>query len=332
MAMLSSFETPAQLRDLPEVDRQRWSSDVLAFHTGFFAAQFPQYYDPTVADTPDDIRRTDIVWSAFPARLSSLPPATRWALADSTRDEHDEYCEWLVDRNGDGRVTAITFTTEVPEYWSHIAESDTDKLLELYRALVSPSVTLDDLLDDNGHYLRNNRWNGAQTSGIVHLRQQSNTLQAALRLVAESTILRQRPDGTLITDRQELVRCGQLGEPRRNSDPQIAEIVNDAAATGASVTLADPLGLYLDGLQSAGMQTPDLADAVEFWTVERGTNDAAVRTKFEVPADRGYTVGDITIAGTPIEFGAQVAEKVRVRVSAFAKPDSHAPVPRPCAE
>ncbi len=273
---------------------------------------------------------TPIIWSAFPARLRTLPDELRWQTADTNRDEQDEYCEWLAIRNADGKVTRVTFTTEVPDYWSHIAEQSPELLLSLYHDLVSEDVQLSDVIDGNGDYLRTNPWNDAiGSAGIAHLRQRNNNLLAALDLVANSTIIRQ-VDGQLVTDRQQLVSCGGLGDPRRNSDPQIAEVVNDVVALGAEVTLANPLGLYLDGLQVGGIVAPDGADATAFWNVERGTGQKAVRATFEVPEGHGYAVGDLSIHGVAVEWGAQVADKVRVRVEAMAKPGDHHPQPQPC--
>lgn len=323
MPKLQSLDVPARLRELSEDSRAAWSS-MFSDHMAQFASKFPQFYDPIASETPAQLAPAGIVWSAFPAtlRAKGLTSEARWRLADSSRDHQDEYCEWTATRDGDGNIRAVTFTTEIPEYWSHIGETEPELLLELYRRWASDEVTRDDLFDD-GVYRRNNKWNDADSAGVVHLRQSSNTMLAAIQLVADSTILRQRADGTPVTDRQELVRCGRLGEPLRNSDPQIAEVVNDAASMGAEVTLSDPLGLYLDGLQAAGIEAPDGADAADFWTVERGTAEFAVRAVFTVPAERGYTVADLRIAGRPVTFGGQVADKVRVRIDAFAKPGTH---------
>jgi hypothetical protein len=73
------------------------------------------------------------------------------------------------------------------------------------------------------------------------------------------------------------------------------------------------------------MATPDGDDPAAFWTIERGDADHALRARYEVPPGRGYTVGDITIEGRPIRFGAQLADRVAVRVRAVAKPGPHQP-------
>jgi hypothetical protein len=330
MPLLTAFHTPARVEDLDAAGRQSWS-ETLGGHFKQFALNFEQFYDPSQTETPTSIRPTTVVWSAFPATLAAqgLPDRTRWALADGSRDLHDEYCEWVVSRDRDGTLTSVTFSTEVPDYWQHVAETDREALLGLYHRLVSADVQVADLFDGDT-YLRTNKWNNADSVGISHLQQGSNTLLAAIKLVADATVLRARNDGTPITDRQELVRCSAMGEPLRNSDPQIAEVINDAAALGALVTLSDPVGLYLDGIQTGGLTTPDNEDAQEFWTVDRGTASHAVRATFAVPPDRGYQLGDCSIGGRPITFGAQIADKVRVRIEALALPRSTPSARQPC--
>lgn len=330
MVILSQFDTPGRLDELSEDHRLAWSTKVAGW-IDQFTGQFPQFYNPTVEDTPAGLTPAPIAWPAFPARVQREegPGAARWDRADSSRGEQDEYCEWSVERGDDGKITRITFTTEVREYWEHVAQNDTNLLLELYHQFVDPRVDLDDLFD-GGEYVRRNRWNTSTEGRLAHLVQGNNSLGAAIRLVAEATILRAREDGTPVTDRQELVVCAGLGNPFRNSDPQIAKIVNDTADLGNEITLLDPVGLYLDGLLSAGIETPDDADAAEFWQVERGAPGHAVRASFAVPEDRDYVVGDIKIDGRPITHGAQVADKVRIRIGAVVKPGDHQPVRHRC--
>lgn len=330
MTALIHFAVPGRLAELSDTHRGLWS-DTIAGVVARCQSKFPQFYDPTLGATPDSLTPVHIVWGASPARIlrEESPGVGRLTRADGTRDEQDEYCEWSITRDADNKITRITFTTEVPEYWEHIALNDRNLLLKLYHEHVDSRVTLGHLFKD-GQYLRRNRWNTSTQGRLAHLVQDSNTLQAAIQLVAEATILRQRADGTPITDRQELVVCGGLGNPFRSSDPQIVEVVNDAATVGDEVTLLDPFGLYLDGLQSAGMQTPDGTDAADFWHLERGTPEHVVRASFAVPDDLGYTVSDIKIGGQPIVFGAQVADKVRIRISALARSANHQSERRPC--
>jgi hypothetical protein len=333
MEILSRFDTPGRLEELSEDHRRAWSEKVAGMFDQF-TGDFPQFYNPTVEDTPSGLTPAPIAWPAFPALVlrEEGRGAARWDRADSSRELQDEYCEWSVKRGEEGKITRITFTTEIPEYWEHVAQNDPERLLEMYHQFVDSRVERRDLFDNRGIYVRDNRWNKTTEGRLAHLVQATNTLGAAITLVAQATILRERDDRKPVTDRQELVRCGRLGEPFRNSDPQIAEIVNDAAGSGDEITLQNPVGLYLDGLLSAGMETPDGADAAEFWQVERGAPGHAVRASFVVPEERAYVVGDIKIDGRPITRGAQVADKVRIRIGAVVKPGEHHPVRRRCGE
>ena len=39
---------------------------------------------------------------------------------------------------------------------------------------------------------------------------------------------------------------------------------------------------------------------------------------YEVPAAKGFVVGDIKIGGRPIEFGAQIADFIRIKLTGLA--------------
>jgi hypothetical protein len=59
--------------------------------------------------------------------------------------QQDEYLEWHAERDGQGRLVALTFTAEPPDYWTALAAISKAKVVELYRTLVSPAVTEADL-------------------------------------------------------------------------------------------------------------------------------------------------------------------------------------------
>jgi hypothetical protein len=321
--MLSRFSTPGRV---PDSHRAEWSAVVKRLVSAA-DRQFVQFYDPTVTDTPADVDPSSVVWSSFPASLRTAP-GKLFSTADGARRHMDEYCEWCVERNRAGKITRVTFTSEVPEYYEHLFKHDRARLLDLYQTLVSPKVKARDL-ERNKRYVRANIWNSTTKGRPAHLIQASNNLGAAVQLASEATILRQE-DGEPVTTPQQLVECGALGNPLRNSDPQIASVVNDAARAGDEITLANPVGLYIDGLITGGMATPDGANPASFWKVERGRAGHALRAAYEVPKGRGYVVGDITIGGKRIEWGGQLAVRVRMRIDALVKPASHRPRPRPC--
>ena len=329
MPKLARFSTPAKLRD---ANPDAWNARVRGLHAPYLDGSLPQFYDPTQKNTPASAPRPMVSWIAFPATLRATIPSQleRWKRADGNRQLQDEYCEWAVTRNAARKITKVTFTTDLPEYFEHLAETAPAKLLRLYRRLVDPDVQLPHLRNRDGSYKRINRWN--RGNRLAHLSSGPNNLAAAIDLVARATVQRIDDDGRPVTNQQELVRCSALGEPLRNSDPQIASAVNVAAGEGDEIAFADPPGLHLGRPLTAGMVTPDGADAARFWKVERGDAEHTLRARFEVPAQRGYVVGDIEIGGRPIKFGAQVADRVQVWVKVVVKPGDHRPQPKRCGE
>lgn len=326
MPKLARFSTPARM---PDADPEGWNRRVRQLHEPYVDGSLPQFYDPTQRNTPAGADEPMVLWSAFPKTLRAKLPSQRerWRRADGDRHVQDEYCEWAVTRNAARKITRVTFTTELPEYFEHLFVTAPQQLVRLYRKLVDPRVELAHLRQ-GGRYRRENRWNtGAR---LAHLMQGSNNLFAAIDLVAKATVARVGEDGEPVIEQQELVRCARLGEPLRHSDPQIASAVNVAARQGAEIALADPPGLHLGRPLTAGIVAPDGADAARFWRIERGDAEHTLRARFEVPAQRGYVVGDLKIGGQPIEFGAQVADRVRVWVNVVVKPGTHTPQPRPC--
>ncbi len=319
---LTEFSAPGNLTDFTAAEAAAWSRFLSrAFderrQDGDGSAR-EQFFNPLGVELAPDAADRAITWSAFPRRITLSLPAgpARWRAADRGRDVQDEYCEWSVERAAGGKVKRVTFTCEGPEYWRFLANSSPDTALALYREHVSPSVRQEDLFTPNGRYIERNRWNNGTATGAMHLIQPNNTLLAEIELAAAGTVQRQR-GGQLLTTEQELIECSLYGEPTRNSDPHIGGEVNALARAGANVTLQNPVGLYIDGLSTAGWSTPDSADPQDFWRITRGSPGFAVRAAYEVMG-HDYLVGDITILGRPIEFGAQIVEQITMRLTGTA--------------
>jgi hypothetical protein len=253
------------------------------------------------------------------------------ALAEQVevfRRQQDEYCEWFVERR-DGAITSIQFTSEGPEYWrflmtgtaSFFAEGDArrdittgdpDLVLTLYREHISSDVQLEDLLWPYdvaertrtgwrflafaGEYNEFNRW--TTTDGAMHLTHRSNTLQAEVQLAAGATVLRNIAAGNA----RSLTCCAGFGDVNRSSDPLIGLAVNRAVAAGKSLTLADPIGLYISSINVAALSDPAA------WTPARGSVDVGkiLRARIDVPP------GGMQVGGLPLEYGGQVAEHIQM--------------------
>ncbi|MBA3735296.1 MAG: hypothetical protein H0W90_08870 [Actinobacteria bacterium] len=324
--MATQFSAPAHLKDLSAEGRRAWSEqlsnvmDQAIEGSGNPAdSPRPQFFNPAKASIAADHVEKGIFWTASPRKLLFVTSVVRrrWEIADGSRERQDEYCEWAVQRDEHGKVTRVTFTCEVPEYFELLAKDNKKRLLELYRDFASPQVQPEDLFDSNGEYAPKNRWNNKTAVGPVHLTQRNNNLGAAIELAAAATIIR-KINGRILTSEQELIRCSQYGDPDRNSDPHIGAQVNLLARSKADITLADPPGLYINDFTPAGFKTPDGTDARSFWNITRGEPGRGLRGVFEVPSGKGYAVGDITIGGAHIEFGAQVADFVSIRLVGLA--------------
>jgi phosphatidylserine/phosphatidylglycerophosphate/cardiolipin synthase-like enzyme len=319
---MNMFDPPGFLDDLDATGRTGWSQLIFSWLDDARLGRpdkndgpREQFFNALANPPGDDAEIATISWNAFPrqVRINSLSDMQRWRRADSSRDLQDEYCEWSISRDpATGKIVRVDFTSEGPEYWEFLASHDPDKLVELYRQLVSPNVRREDLFV-GGQYQRKNRFNNSTNGGIVHLVQGANTLRAEIELGAAATIRRIRA-GQEVTDAQALIRCSRFGEPERNSDPFIGEQVNAQARRLADVTLNNPVGLYLHQFNPVGWVTPDGVDAREYWRFTRGSNDHFVRASFEVPPERGYVVGDIKIDGRPLQFGAQIADFITIKL------------------
>ncbi len=356
------FDPPANLDDFKSISKQNdaWSEAISFYFDRAIqstetkvGAGKSQYYNPTKTDTDDKSALADITWIGFPKVLLQKHPGDRLAALKEAEDlnssstispgrtikfrPQDEYLEWFVTRDrATNKIIRVTFTCEGPEYWTALAQGypndydgprnagavgDQQKLLALYRQYISPEVQMKDLFH-NGQYDVWNKWN--TTLGAMHLTQPANTLQAEIQIAADATVLREK-NGVVITDPDELIRCARYGVPERASDPHIGDLVNTLARQGFSITLLDPVGLYMDSLDTAGWTKPDGSPVGNYWKVLRGSQAFTVRAVYEVPPEEGFTVGDISIAGEQIKFGGQIAEHITMKLTGVAcrKGQSH---------
>jgi hypothetical protein len=325
---MQRYDPPGMVNDLTESQKDQWSDwisqqiddaglgDAQSYD---FDAPRPRFFNALSNAPAGDAVEKDITWTAFPrlVQLDSGSDEERWRTADGSRDVQDEYCEWSVTRRGDGKITRVTFTCEGPEYWHFLAAVNPQAALTLYQQHVSPGATAQDLVSTNGQYNARNKWNNSTTRGAMHLIQRNNTLGAEIELAAGASNTR-APNGQLLTNDQDLIRCGAYGQPERHSDPTIGGAVNALARQDADITLANPVGIYFDGLNTAGWAAPDGSDPASFWRITRGTAAKPVRAVYEVPADRSFTVSDITINNSPIRYGAQIADFITMKLTGLA--------------
>jgi hypothetical protein len=325
-----------------------------------------------------------IAWDAFPKALTkwyegdAQADELRWRTAEVLRPlpygrtpsrkvvwaqhrQQDEYCEWFVRRDGDGRITQVDFTTEGPEYWLFLAhgtkvlyrdlgkpppvrvDGDLSLVVELYREYVNDQITEADLVwptnvqvrGADGWYLRHkkgeynpfNRWN--TTHGAMHLTHPASTLDAEIRLAADGTVVRARA-GKPVTDPDDLICCSGYGEPNRSSDPTIGAAVNALARAGHAIALADPIGLYMSELDLDAFLGPGDADVSDAWVVDRGEGNRILRAHFGRSQQAGADVEQILAQGVPIRFGGQIADAIQMVLVGEAGEKAAAPRGRQC--
>ena len=344
MALLKRFDPPAFFTDFDAIRGQReaWHEYVsLAFDdiiAGGRATLPPpetvQFYNPAKDDYGDAVEQA-ITWNAFPKELQRKLGRTRaMSVADRDRSTLTEYCEWHVTRDPlTGAIVRVTFTSEPPEYWAAMFggpvaygpegtktftfPGSRAEVLRHYQHLVSPEVKAHDLVA-GGAYDPLNKWNW--THGIMHLSASPNSLIAEIKLGADATVAYRNARGEVIVEPEPLICCAAFGGADRNSDPTIGATVNALARLGAMITLANPVGLYMDHIDLTGWFAPKGVEVEECVHVVRGDARKRMieRLVVEVPPKSGYTVSDLSIGGVPIAFGGQIAECITVKLTGTA--------------
>lgn len=279
------------------------------------------------------------------------------------RGWQDEYCEWAVTRDQNNNIVRVDFTCENPEYWHTLWSVSPERVAQLYQqTLGKPQIQLSDLYlyDVAGHpvidpstgrpaYNPLNRWNSGTVStptagGAMHLTSTPNNLGAEIALAGAATVQRSRPDCN--SSAQALLCCGgPYGQPQRNSDPTIGQEVNGEVQKGNRVTLADPVGLYIQTPTWIAFQLPDDphlppdAQPSECWQVVRGyetldgfsaSDNFILHAVFQIPQrwkDAGVTatVSDMSINLEPIRWGAQIANQFTMGLFPLLLPAGETP-------
>ena len=318
MVLVMRFDTPASLRDLPVGSPfyDDWHTFLAtALHTtAGTGTATGEFYDASEVDV-NVLAERALVWMAFPRQVLVAHRDDRRAAfveADAdvaARNPQNEYCEWHVTRNAAGKITKVVFVTESPEYWSRLWAADRATVVQLYRNLVDPAVTEADLRvgGPGSAYNKFNLFN--TTNGIVHLIQGINTLSAALGLAQGSIHTGAARDG------YETPPPGGL---RTSVDPRVIFDIGALARTGLSLTLRDPIALYITGYDDTGWTKPDGSPVDDYWTIRRGSAGRILRLEYQVPPGTGFVVGDIHIGGRRIEWGGQIAEHVTCTVGGVA--------------
>merc|ERR1712000_610835 len=135
---LTQFNPPGNLQDLTPANQKKWSEEKISGWMNLeISAKYPNgdpliggdnvvrsplqaFFNGTVTAYDQGAATVSIPWTAFPNRVNiayNSQTPLRWQIADSSRIFQDEYLEWSVGRDGEGKIQTVTFSCEGPEYW-----------------------------------------------------------------------------------------------------------------------------------------------------------------------------------------------------------------------
>ncbi|KKY35056.1 hypothetical protein UCDDA912_g05006 [Diaporthe ampelina] len=208
-------------------------------------------------------------------------------------------------------------------------------------------MKLEDLFDSQNKYDPFNKWNGVMTHDngntlttvnpgcIVHLAQINNTLSAEVDIAAQATVIRKDAQGNIVKDATKLCNCSGYGDAERNSDPTIGIAINNLARNGVSVSIANPVALYMNSFQTAnfmldadgtGNNLQPVPDKTFTWVRGDVNKAMGLRLHIQIPEGvkgtgdnegRQLTVSDLvdTSNGQNILYGAQFADYISMGVA-----------------
>jgi hypothetical protein len=316
---MARFSPPGGLRDLTrDADLQAWSDAVNALLNARIRPGGQLFNN--VTNPRSDLEPRRIPWLASPqtvydhkerdvARAQVDDPANRRDRGDG----QNEYTEWFTRRDPDAVITQVDITTELPDYWDFLGTAlSRNELGDVYRQLY-PLATDAELHPGGTDYDPLNVWNTSR--GAMHLIGEINTLSPdALGVIAGALPWRFNAAGEVI----DVQDCVTGGERVFHADPTIVANINRMAREGRAITIADPFGVYILGVDTEGWVCPDGSDPALLVTYSRGT--PPMHARIAVPPGAPFRLGQVRIGGVPLEYGSQIAELTTVAITMMAGP------------
>lgn len=318
--------------------------------------QNPLFFTEAVNAIPAKVVTTPVPWVGFPriheltsngnrqTMLAQAEQRNSFTLGftdklmttpvDVSFRQQDEYLEWVLVKQGEKTVRFV-FTAEGPEYWEFLAGADKQVVINLYTLFCARVVTWSELSWDHevwvkdpetgqpvllygkGDYNPYNKVNLEECA--AHLTHPANTLGAEINLAARATVQRTDRTGGLVTERRRLACCSNFGDPNRNSDPAIGAAVNQTVRGGVSLTLANPVGLYVRSFDESRIADSQGNALPGWWNVVRGQSGRVLRAEFRPPAGSTLSLDDVRVGNNEqLKFGGQLAELINMVIYARA--------------
>ncbi len=276
----------------------------------------------SIQTDPDTIQ-SNVEWAAFP-KISTGSDRE----IDTQRFVHqDEYVEWNVERDNAGKVTKITFTTELYEGLEALAAVSQQALVQGVKDIIpNANPTTEELFgprfdptqatgDSRGEqfvqHRRMNPWNNGE-KGILCLGHRNSTMGALFSLVGDCAINKH------VVPAQACAISSCV--PGRNSDPSICAAAQNLSQSDRILSLIDPVGIQINelrGIWKINGQQIDINDATSnsgVWTISRNGRRAVLEVK------DGLTMGDDEMV-----TGAQVSRALFVGATVISAPEINAP-------
>jgi hypothetical protein len=298
-------------------------------------------------------------WPAVPARVRACLGRS-WAhpacdLTDpetgdiGRREFQEEYAEWRIVRDGEGRPVRFELTTELGDYWELLAGYAPDRALELVGQFADrDAVDPEDIFgrtpaaDPEGRrrQFRATMLGDDETApglynngrmAITCLSRGDNTLAALINLAAASVrpmLVHNSASGELrFPSGSEAITRLPPGAAQdcRFSDPVVVERIVRLATEGRLIRFDDPIGIYILDVQHHELLTPAHEPVPAEWFKRwrgadaEGTDDSLARhqrIEFEVPSAEGFQLSDLRSrrTGQRIRWGAEIAELIQLGV------------------
>jgi hypothetical protein len=337
------MDEPGRLHDLSELGRAAWEDAIRSCAESALGATLEHPFlrlrlerGSSALTSPD--------WTGLPTRVvACLGRRRALAVLDDQRRLQEEYLEWRVVRDRDGRLQRVELTTELSDYWRVLAAHEPQRAVEVAAELVGRAVRPDDLYGgpppDSPEERRRafvvtviehpSALNDGR-EGILFMTHADNDLRALFKLAAVAA------HPCVLTDEvTRRRRCANSDEvipllergavAGRASDPVLVERLGRLAFERRLVAFDDPVGIYIHGIEHTRLRTPGGDPVpVDWFRFGRGASaeqasDGQTRHQrliFEVPPKHGLRVGDLVDAATErrIAYGGQVAELVQLRL------------------
>ena len=354
---------PGTLSDFEDAAQEEWD----ALLARYFEREPTS---PHLLATPDDRTPADVTvdWGAYPVRIEACLGSRRNAsrLLDWVAPQgqlgrasfQEEYAEWRVVTDAAGAIRRFELTTEFQEYWLTLAAHHPLKVVELVRRFsadedvsaaalyggadpfeLSPQQRRDafeDAMLPRGGRAPWSPYNNGEEA-ICFMAQNANTLGALIGLVKAAAFPYVAEESNQALTGSQAIATGALADAAvacRNSDPTAVGAAVGLAVQGRLFALDDPVGVYIQSVESSALAQPDGSDVpLEWFQFQRGSRppeskERSQRLVFEVPPEAGITISDLveTETGENVRYGGQIAALVQLGVYVRVSPDGQRPV------